>query len=197
MLASSRNIDRIETTFDHDGLVANAGLIVAATLMARLGLEALIDGWVCTGSANAGRKILTVVAAMMAGATHIDHVDVLRAGSTQRVLPFTVAAPSTVGTFLRSFAFGHTRQLDAVLSRTLARAWSLGAGPGADPLVIDLDSTICEVHGHNKQGAAYGYTKRLGYHPLLATRGRYRRGALCSDAQRVRWLLTRGRAVHR
>lgn len=196
MLASSRNIDRIETTFDHDGLVANAGLIVAATLMARLGLEALIDGWVCTGSANAGRKILTVVAAMMAGATHIDHVDVLRAGSTQRVLPFTVAAPSTVGTFLRSFAFGHTRQLDAVLSRTLARAWSLGAGPGADPLVIDLDSTICEVHGHNKQGAAYGYTKRLGYHPLLATRAgtgevlfaRMRKGSAGSSRGVVRFI---------
>jgi hypothetical protein len=56
------------------------------------------------------------------------------------------------------------------MSRLLARAWSLGAGPGAEPLVIDLDSTICEVHGKQKQGAAYGYTKVLGYHPLLATR---------------------------
>jgi hypothetical protein len=168
--ASSRNLDRIGTTFDHEGLVANAGLIVAGTLMARLGLETLINRWVRTGSANAGRKILTVVAAMMAGATHIDHVEVLRAGATQRVLPFTVAAPSTVGTFLRSFTFGHIRQFDAVMSRLLARAWSLGAGPGAEPLVIDLDSTICEVHGKQKQGAAYGYTKVLGYHPLLATR---------------------------
>ncbi|MEM9614503.1 MAG: IS1380 family transposase [Actinomycetota bacterium] len=170
MSLSSRNLDRIETTFDHEGLVANAGLIVASTLMARLGLEALLDRWVRTGSANPGRKVLTVVAAMMAGATHIDHVNLLRAGATQRVLGFTVAAPSTVGTFLRSFTFGHIRQLDAVLSRTLARAWYLGAGPGADPLVIDLDSTICEVHGKQKQGAAYGYSKHLGYHPLLATR---------------------------
>ena len=170
MRSSSRNLDRFETTFDHGGLVANAGLILAGTLIARLGLEALIDRWVRTGSANAGRKILTVVAAMIAGATHIDHVNMLRAGATHRVLPFIVAAPSTVGTFLRTFTFGHIRQLDAVLSRTLARAWGMGAGPGSEPLVIDLDSTICEVYGHKKQGAAYGYTKRLGYHPLLATR---------------------------
>ena len=169
MRTSSRNLDRFETTFDHDGIVANAGLIVAATLMARLGLETLIDRWVKTGSANPGRKILTVVAAMLAGGTHIDHVNMLRAGATGRVLGFKVMAPSTVGTFLRSFTFGHIRQLDAVASRVMVRAWQLGAGPGTDPVVIDLDSTICEVHGKAKQGAAYGYTKRLGYHPLLAT----------------------------
>lgn len=196
MSASSRKLDRLQATFDHDGIVANAGLVVPATLMVRLGLEALIDRWVRTGSANAGRKILTVVAAMLAGATHIDHVDLLRAGATGRVLPFTIAAPSTVGTFLRSFTFGHVRQLDAVLSRTLARVWLLGAGPGAEPLVIDLDSTICEVHGHNKQGAAYGYTKQLGYHPLLATRAgtsevlfaRMRKGSAGSSRGVVRFV---------
>ena len=154
MRTSSRNLDRFETTFDHDGIVANAGLIVAATLMARLGLETLIDRWVKTGSANPGRKILTVVAAMLAGGTHIDHVNMLRAGATGRVLGFKVMAPSTVGTFLRSFTFGHIRQLDAVASRVMVRAWQLGAGPGTDPVVIDLDSTICEVHGKAKQGAA-------------------------------------------
>ncbi len=88
MRASSRNLDRLQATFDHDGLVANAGLILAGTLIARLGLEALIDRWVRTGSSRPGRKILTVVTAMMAGATHIDHVEVLRAGATGRVLPF-------------------------------------------------------------------------------------------------------------
>lgn len=170
MSASSRRIDRLEATFDHDGLVANAGLVVPATLMARLGLEALIDTWVRTGSARPGRKILTLVAAMIAGATHIDHVNMLRAGATGRVLPFKPMAASTIGTFLRSFTFGHVRQLDAVMSRTLARAWAAGAGPGEEPLVVDLDSTICEVHGKQKQAAAYGYTKKLGYHPLLATR---------------------------
>jgi hypothetical protein len=193
---SSRTIDRLETTFDHDGLVANAGLIVTATLMSRLGLEALINRHVKTGSANPGRKLLTVVAAMLAGGTHIDHVDVLRAGATGRVLPFVVAAPSTVGTFLRSFTFGHLRQLDAVLARTLARAWRLGAGPDAEPLVIDLDSTICQVHGHQKQGAAYGYTRCLGYHPLLATRAgtgeilfsRMRKGSAGSGRGIVRFI---------
>lgn len=170
MSSSSRTIDRLDATFDQDKIVANAGLVVAATLMARLGLEAMINARVRTGSANPGRKLLTLVAAMLAGATHIDHVDVLRAGATERVLGFVVAAPSTVGTFLRSFTFGHLRQLDAVLGRALARAWALGAGPGSQPLVIDLDSTITEVHGKTKHGAAYGYTRQLGYHPLLATR---------------------------
>ena len=170
MSSSSRKLDRLEATFDHDGLVANAGLIVPATLMARLGLEALINVWVKTGSALPGRKILTLVAAMIAGATHIDHVNIVRAGATQRVLPFVVMAPSTIGTFLRSFTFGHVRQLDAVLSRTLARAWNAGAGPGDDALVVDLDSTICQVYGKAKQAASYGYTKVLGYHPLIATR---------------------------
>jgi hypothetical protein len=92
----------VRVTFDHEGLVANAGLVVPATLMARLGIEALIDGLVRTGSARPGRKILTVVAAILAGATHIDHVGMLRAGATGRVLPFKPLAASTVGTFLRT-----------------------------------------------------------------------------------------------
>jgi hypothetical protein len=167
---SSRNLDRLQATFDHNNLVANAGLILPATLMVRLGLEDLINTWVRTGSSRPGRKVLTLVAAMIAGATHIDHVNMLRAGATQAVLPFKVMAPSTVGTFLRSFTFGHVRQLDAVASRTLTRAWAAGAGPGDERLVVDLDSTICEVHGKQKQAAGYGYTGVLGYHPLVATR---------------------------
>lgn len=162
--------DRYETTFDHDGLIANAGLIVVATLMSRLGLERLANEWVKTGSHAPGRKLCTLIAAMLAGATHIDHTDVLRAGATQSVLPFRVMAPSTIGTFLRTFTFGFVRQLDAVAARLLTNAWAAGAGPGDSDLVIDLDSTICEVHGHAKQGAGYGYTKCLGYHPLVATR---------------------------
>ena len=170
----SRAVDRIEATFDDETLVADAGLIVPATLMVRLGLEALINRTVRlvgrVGGALPGRKVLTLVAAIMAGGSHIDHVDRLRAGATQAVLPFRVMAPSTLGTFLRSFTFGHVRQLDAVIAETIRRAWRLGAGPGHDPVTIDLDSTVCEVHGNAKQGAAYGYTKVLGYHPLLATR---------------------------
>jgi hypothetical protein len=117
-----------------------------------------------------GRKILTLVASILAGGGHIDHADKLRAGATGEVLPFRVMAPSTLGTFLRAFTFGHVRQLDAAIAETIRRAWSLGAGPGDGPVTIDLDSTVCEVHGKHKHGAAYGYTKVLGYHPLLATR---------------------------
>ena len=95
----------------------------------------------------------------------------LRAGATGRVLPFKAMAASTVGTFLRGFTFGHVRQLDAVASRALARAWQAGAGPSEDELLtVDLDSTVCEVYGHGRGAAGYGYTGKLGYHPLLAAR---------------------------
>jgi hypothetical protein len=170
----SRGIDRIEVTFDEPNLVANAGLLLVATLVVRLRLEALINNMVDlsgrVGGALPGRKVLTLVHAMVAGGSHIDHADVLRSGATQSVLPHRVMAPSTLGTFLRAFTFGHIRQLDRVLAETLRRAWSLGAGPGGNRLVVDLDSTICPVCGKAKHGAGYGYTNQLGYHPLLATR---------------------------
>ncbi len=170
----SRAIDGIEVTFDDETLVADAGLIVPATLMVRLGLEALVNQTVRlmdrVGGALPGRKVLTLVAAILAGASHIDHANKLRAGATEEVLPFRVMAPSTLGTFLRAFTFGHIRQLDRVNGETIRRAWGLGAGPGNAPVTIDLDSTICEVHGKTKHGAAYGYTKVFGYHPILATR---------------------------
>ena len=170
----SRGIDRIEAIFDEGTLVANAGLLMVATVSNRLGLEALIDSTVRltgrVGGARPGRKVLTLAHAMVAGATHIDHADVLRAGSTGRVLGHQVMAPSTLGTFLRSFTFGHVRQLDRVIAETIRRVWQTDVGPGGEAMTIDLDSTICEVHGHAKQGAAYGYTRRLGYHPLIATR---------------------------
>jgi hypothetical protein len=114
--------------------------------------------------------VLTLVHAIVAGGSHIDHADVLRAGNTAGVLPHRVMAPSTLGTFLRSFTFGHVRQLEAVVGEVVRRAWTMGGGPGGRRLVIDVDSTICEVVGKHKQGAAFGYTKVLGYHPLLATR---------------------------
>ncbi len=174
MSSVSRGIDRIEVTFDEPNLVANAGLLLVATLVGRLGLEALINSTVKlsgrVGGALPGRKVLTLVHAMIAGASHIDHVDMLRSGATGRVLGHRVMAPSTLGTFLRSFTFGHIRQLDRVLAQTLRRAWSLGAGPGSEELVLDVDSTICEVCGKGKAGAGYGYTKKLCYHPILAMR---------------------------
>jgi Transposase DDE domain group 1 len=170
----SHGIDRVDVIFDEPNLVANAGLLLVATLSARLELEALIDATVRLagriGGARPGRKVLTLVHAMIAGASHIDHADMLRAGSTAGVLSHRVMAPSTLGTFLRAFTFGHVRQLEAVVGRVLERAWASGAGPGAGPLVIDVDSTICEVDGTAKQGAGFGYTHVLGYHPILATR---------------------------
>jgi hypothetical protein len=114
--------------------------------------------------------VLSLIHAMLLGADCIDDCDVLRAGRTEAVLGHRAMAPSTLGTFLRSFTFGHVRQLDRVLGEALRRAWRAGAGPGIARLVIDVDSFIGEVHGHAKQGASYGYTRRLGYHPLLATR---------------------------
>ena len=174
MSPSSRAIDRFAVTFDDPSLVADAGLILPVTLIVRLGFEALVDRMVrlpgLVGGDRPGRKVLTLVTAILAGATHIDHADRLRAGATQKVLPFRELAPSTLGTFLRAFTFGHDRQIDAVIGDTIRRAWSLGAGPRDEQVVIDLDSTICEVHGKKKQGAAYGYTRVLGYHPLLAVR---------------------------
>jgi hypothetical protein len=198
--AVSRGIDRIEVTFDEPNLVANAGLLLVATLVVRLGLEGLINATVDlsgrVGGARPGRKILTLVHAMAAGGSHIDHADVLRSGATASVLAHRVMAPSTLGTFLRAFTFGHIRQLDKVLGEALRRAWSLGAGPGSGPLVIDLDSTICEVCGKAKHGAGYGYTKKLGYHPLIATRAwtgellhvRMRKGAANTGRGAVRFV---------
>ena len=167
-------LDRVEAFFDDEGAVANAGLLLASTLAERLTLEALIDQTVRLGerpgAANAGAKVLSLVHAMLLGADSIDDCDVLRAGASGAVLAHRVLAPSTLGTFLRSFTFGHVRQLDRVLGEALRRAWQAGAGPGSGRLVIDLDSFVCEVHGDHKHGAGYGYTRQLGYHPLVATR---------------------------
>jgi hypothetical protein len=113
---------------------------------------------------------MALLFAMVLGADCIDDCVLLRAGRTRRLLGGWMPAPSTLGTFLRAFTFGHVRQLDALLGQALIRAWQAGAGPGEDRLVVDVDSFVGEVAGRLKQGAAYGHTKLLGYHPLLATR---------------------------
>ncbi len=166
--------DRTDVVFDDERVVVNAGIVLAVTLGRRLGIEALVDRAVRLGGrpggSRPGRKVLSLIHAMLLGADCIDDCDVLRAGRTEAVLGHRPMAPSTLGTFLRSFTFGHVRQLDRVLGQALRRAWQTGVGPGTGRLVIDIDSFVGEVHGHRKQGAGYGYTGKLGYHPMLATR---------------------------
>ena len=166
------NPDEIDVAFDDERLVADAGLLLPATLAVGLGLRELVEEHVdladASGRANAGDKAMTLIVSALAGGQWIDDCGKLRAGSTGRILGHRVAAPSTIGTFLRSFSWGSARQLDRVSAQTLRRAWAAGAGPGALPYTIDVDSTICEVYGLCKQGAAFGHTKVRGYHPLLA-----------------------------
>jgi hypothetical protein len=160
--------------FDDERVVANAGVMLPALLAQRLGVEQLVKESVVLGdrpgAANPGRKVMTMVSAMALGADCIEDCDLLRSGQTAAVLGHRVAAPSTLGTFLRAFTFGHVRQLDRVLAESLRRAWAAGAGPGDERLVVDVDSFVGEVHGRDKQGAGFGYTHKRGYHPILATR---------------------------
>jgi hypothetical protein len=168
-------LDGLRVEFDDERAVSDAGVMLVATLAKRLGIEALAAQRVRLrrdrpGAANAGRKVMAILFAMVLGADSIDDCGLLRAGKTRRLLGGWMPAPSTLGTFLRAFTFGHVRQLDALLGETLVRAWRAGAGPGEGRLVIDVDSFVGEVCGRLKEGAAYGYTKVLGYHPILATR---------------------------
>jgi hypothetical protein len=155
-LARPQRLDSVVVKFDEPRLVSDAGLLLTATLVDRLGIEELVNQTVrpgdVPGAAMPGRKVMTMLHGMLAGADSIDDMNVLRAGSTGLILGHGVMAPSTLGAFLTAFTFGHIRQLDQV------------------PLVIDIDSFIGEVHSDRKQGAGYGYTRRLGYHPLLAVR---------------------------
>ena len=154
------NPDRIRIIFDDHRLVANAGLLLPATLAQHLGLAELVrqclDLGNAPGRANTGDKIMTLVASALAGGDCIDDADALRTGGVKApstpVLPVTAC---TLGTFLRSFRWGHVRQLDRVSRELLARAWAAGAGPGAAPFTIDLDSTICETYGLAKEGARH------------------------------------------
>jgi hypothetical protein len=168
-------LDGVRVKFDDERVVSDAGVVLVETLAQRLGIEALAGKLVQlrrdrAGAANAGRKVMALLFAMVLGADSIDDTGVLRAGRIGRLLGGWLPAPSTLGTFLRAFTFGHVRQLDKLLGEMLERAWKAGAGPGNGRLVIDVDSFVGEVCGRLKQGAAYGYTQLLGYHPILATR---------------------------
>ena len=176
------HLDRIQVAFDDHRLVDNAGLLLPATLALHLGLSQLVqqrlDLGDAPGRANTGDKIMTLVASALAGGDCIDDADALRAGGTAGVLDCLVKAPSTLGTFLRSFRWGHVRQLDRVSRELLARAWQAGAGPGDAPLTIDLDSTVCETYGLDKEGGATPWLHRqAGLSPTAGYRRRHRRRA--------------------
>ena len=170
--------------FDDQNLVSLAGLVPVMRLAEHTGLAELLARKVAitaprvkSGSANPAPKLATLVAGMCAGADSIDDIDVVRSGGMGRLFD-RVYAPSTIGTLLREFTFGHARQLESVLrahlSRLCQRADLL---PGADRQVyVDIDSLLRPVYGHAKQGASYGHTKiagkqilRKGLSPLATT----------------------------
>jgi hypothetical protein len=170
----------VTAVFDDPNLVASAGLVPALRLAERAGLFDLVDERVrLPGSvgANPGLKVGSILAGMVTGADSIDDLDVIRHGGMGRLFTRT-RAPSTLGTFLRSFTWGHARQLESVARQvTVALAAATPILTGADEkMFIDADSTLGEVFGHATQGAAFGhakaggYTVRLrGYHPLIVT----------------------------
>jgi hypothetical protein len=169
---ANHELSRVSVSFDETNLVPNAWLLPAAILAQRLDLGGLVESRLHLAShgANSGAKALTVIGSMLAGGDSIDDVAVLRAGAAASLFDGT-RAPSTVGSWLRAHMWSNVRQLDAISRELLARLWACGAGPTdlSAALTIDLDSTIVEVHGRAKQGAAFGYTKVRGYHPQLAT----------------------------
>jgi hypothetical protein len=173
-MRSSHSLAAIETTFDEDNLVANAGLLAPGALAQKLGVAELVDTHLklpadAVGRANGGTKAMTVIGAMLAGGDSIADVDILRAGAGGELFD-QGRAPSTIGTWLRGFIWASVRMLDAVSRQVLARAWQAGLGPQLDAdLTVDFDSTIRQTYGIGKQGARFGYTGVRGYHPLLAT----------------------------
>ena len=170
-LSHSRRV--VSAVFDEPNLVSAAGLVPVLKLASGVGLRSLSDEFLTVPTdkgANPGLKVSSLVAGMVAGADSIDDMAVLRHGGMGKI--FSAAyAPSTLGSFLRSFTFGHVRQLDAVACRVLAglnSATPLLYGIDHDVLV-DVDDTIIEVHGYAKQGAGFGYSGVRGINALIST----------------------------
>ena len=156
--------------FDDDNLVSCAGLVPVMTLAERTGLVELLaekvhiaEPKVKSGAANPAPKLATLVAGMCAGADSIDDIDVVRSGGMTALFG-GVYAPSTIGTLLREFSFGHARQLESVLRAHLARLCRhVDVLPGAQVRAfVDIDSLLRPTYGHDKQGASYGHTKIAG-----------------------------------
>ena len=170
--------------FDDEHLVSYAGLVPVMTLAEQTGLSRLLgekvhiaEPRIKSGAAYPSPKLVTVVAGMCVGADCIDDIDAVRSRGMTTLFD-GVYAPSTVGTLLREFTFGHARQLESVLREHLvALCERVDLVPGAGQEVfIDIDSLLRPVYGHAKQGASYGHTKiagkqvlRKGLSPLATT----------------------------
>ena len=168
--------------FDDPNLVSSAGLVPVMGLAERAGLGGLADEQLTVPTdkgANAGLKVASLVAGMVAGADSIDDMAMLRHGGMAKLFA-RIYAPSTLGSFLRAFTFGHVRQLDAVASRFLIDLVGLTGLLGAACItrtaeerggygLVDVDDTVVEVHGYDKQGAGFGYNRIRGLNALLAT----------------------------
>jgi len=162
--------------FDDPNLVSSAGLVPVLTLARSAGLQELAQTHLSVPTdkgANAGLKVTSLVAGMVAGADSIDDMALLRHGGMGRVFA-RAYAPSTLGSFLRTFTFGHVRQLDAVASRFLTRLAAQApliatSSDTSDRVMVDIDDTIIEVHGYTKQGSGYGYSGVRGLNALLVT----------------------------
>jgi hypothetical protein len=163
----------VSVRFDDPNLVSCGGLVAVLALVARCGLAELVTERVriaAKGGANAAAKIVALIAGMVAGAEGINDMDLLRHGGMSRLFA-EARAPSTLGTFLRLFIFGHVRQLDAVAAGFLARLAAVtpvlsGVGQVA---FLDVDDTVRATYGYAKQGAGRGYTGVNGLNALLAT----------------------------
>ena len=181
----SHTLGRTSVAFDDPNLVSAGGLLPVLALAEEAGLPGLADEHLSVPTdkgANAGLKVSSLVGGMVAGADSIDDMAVLRHGGMGRVFA-RAYAPSTLGSFLRAFAFGHIRQLDAIASRFLIALAGLtrllgdpglsegssDAGSEGGYALLDVDDTIIEVHGHAKQGAGFGYSGVRGLNALLAT----------------------------
>lgn len=164
----------VSAVFDDPNLVSAAGLIPMLRLAQQAGLASLAQSRLTVPTdkgSNAGAKVSALVAGMLAGADSIEDMNLLRHGGMGRLFHRTYA-PSTLGSFLREFRFGHVRQLDAVAARVLhglAAQAPLLQTRGGERVMVDLDDTIIEVHGYQKQGAGFGYSGVRGLNALLAT----------------------------
>jgi hypothetical protein len=162
----------VSAAFDDPNLVSCSGLVPVVALAKRAGLHRLIREHLQvpgTPGANPVTKVVALVAGMIAGADSIDDMDLLRHGAMRRIFS-AVRAPSTLGTFLRAFSFGHVRQLDAVAARFLVNLTAqVPVLAGADKVAfLDIDDTIKATYGYQKEGAGYGYSKVKGLNALFA-----------------------------